>query len=361
MSRPKVSIVAISYNQESYVLEALESFLAQKTDFEFEVIIGDDASTDGTQKIISQFVKKHPKIVRPILRKRNVGVHENLFDVLRQAKGEYIALCEGDDYWTDPTKLQRQADFLDSHPDYALCFHPVKVFFQKGEEPDTIFPEDKEGFTTERLLEVNYIQTNSVMYRKQTYDDLPIDILPLDWYLHLYHAQFGKIGFIDRVMASYRRHEGGIWWNTYKQPSLFWEKYGSAYLTFLRNIMTMYGRQPEYRDIILNKHIAGSYEAMAQLKQDDINEVAAESIRDTPNETWDYIKSLIGQVKYHSAKSIELSQLLEQEQIISKEKDHEIQRLADNLDAITSSKSWQLITTYRRVNGRIKNTLKRNS
>lgn len=252
--RPKVSIVTISYNQEKYIQEALESFVTQETDFAFEVIVADDGSTDKTQEIITSYAARYPDIFRPILRDKNIGIHKNISDALSRARGEYIALCEGDDYWTDTTKLQRQADFLDKHPSYSLCFHPVRVFFQNKEEEDSIYPEQGHGyrFTIEELLRWNFIQTNSVMYRKRDYKNLPQDVLPLDWYLHLYHAQYGKIGYIDRVMGAYRRHASGIWWASHSNADELWRKHAMQYLSTYQAISSMYGKNEKYRTIISN-------------------------------------------------------------------------------------------------------------
>lgn len=249
---PKVSIVSISYNQEKYIREALESFVAQKTDFDFEVIIADDCSTDKTAEIIREFSEAHPGIFRPILRDKNVGIQPNLIGALRAAKGEYIALCEGDDYWTDPQKLQSQVDFLENSPSYALCFHSVRVFFENSRKEEFIFPEvdDKTKFTLKELLNRNFIQTNSVMYRRQKYEKMPENILPLDWYLHLYHAQFGKIGFIDKVMSAYRRHPGGVWWDSQKNIDQLWIKHGLKHLKLFAELLKLYRKNDEYRDVI---------------------------------------------------------------------------------------------------------------
>src|SRR5690606_17979110 len=134
--------------------------------------------------IIKEYATKYPGIIKPILRKKNLGPQKNFLDVLRASKGEYIALCEGDDYWTDSSKLQKQVDFMDAHPGYALCFHLVRVFFEEKSKPDQIYPKtDKsKGLRTQNLLKENFIQTNSVMYRRQNYKDLPDNILPLDWF-----------------------------------------------------------------------------------------------------------------------------------------------------------------------------------
>lgn len=109
---PKVSIVSISYNQEEYIREALDGFAAQRTEFPVEVIIADDASTDATPRIIGEYAARYPQLFRPILRQTNIGVHANFKDVLSAARGEYLALCEGDDYWTDPLKLSKQVKYL---------------------------------------------------------------------------------------------------------------------------------------------------------------------------------------------------------------------------------------------------------
>lgn len=116
-----MSIVSISYNQEEYIREALDGFAAQRTEFPVEVIIADDASTDATPRIIGEYAARYPQLFRPILRQTNIGVHANFKDVLSAARGEYLALCEGDDYWTDPLKLSKQVKYLDRHPETTVC------------------------------------------------------------------------------------------------------------------------------------------------------------------------------------------------------------------------------------------------
>lgn len=244
--RPLVSIVSISYNQAKYIAQALDGFLMQKhDDFDVEIIIADDASTDGTQTIIKRYQDKYGNI-HSILRKKNIGIQNNLNDAMKHARGKYIALCEGDDYWTDEHKLQKQVDFLDANKDYALCFHPVKVVHEDKDGADTVFPGTTKGFTLEKLLEENYIQTNSVMYRRQGYGVLPEDILPLDWYYHLYHARFGKIGFINEIMAAYRLHANGVWQRNSSNESDFWAKRGAPHLRMHEMVIELFEGKPEY-------------------------------------------------------------------------------------------------------------------
>lgn len=259
----KVSVCCISYNHEKYLRECLDSIMMQEVDFDYEILINDDASTDGTIRIIQEYAGKYPEIIKPVLHSENQ--HSNgkrnftARYLIPKAKGEYLAVCEGDDYWTDPTKLQRQVDFLEKHPDYALVFHPVQVTFENHEQEDSVFPGEKSGFTVQRLLEGNFIQTNSVMYRKvDEYNDLVLDVMPGDWYLHLYHAQFGKIGFIDKVMSTYRRHEGGMWWDSTHDISKIWRSHGMGHLALYMEMARMYG--DEKYEPIIDKHIARLYQ-----------------------------------------------------------------------------------------------------
>lgn len=254
--KPRVSIVSISYNQELYIEQALRSFVEQKTNFAFEVIIADDCSTDNTPRIIERYAKKFPDIIKPVLRSENVGVQRNLIDALKRASGEYIALCEGDDYWSDSRKLQMQYDFLSTHCEYSLCFHPVEVVYENHEKESEIYPtiNDAERFTVKALLDQNFIQTNSVMYRREQYEDIPTDILPLDWYLHLYHAKGGKIGFLNKVMSVYRRHPGGIWWDTYRNIEEIWTRHGVAHYSLFCEIRKLFADTPQYYPII-DRHI----------------------------------------------------------------------------------------------------------
>ncbi len=254
MPKPLVSIVTISYNQENYIKDALESFVTQKTKFPFEAIIADDCSTDQTPEIIQDYANRYPDIITPILRQKNIGVQANLFDAMQKATGKYIALCEGDDYWTEHDKLQLQVDFMEGHPDHNICFHTVRVFFEGNVEPEYLYPGDQEkkNMTTNELLVRNFIQTNSVMYRTRSYDELPQEnMMPIDWYLHLLHAYDGKIGYIDRVMSAYRRHPGGIWWGSANRPDVMWQKYDTKHVAFYDEVRKVYGNNKTYAKSLL--------------------------------------------------------------------------------------------------------------
>lgn len=226
----KVSVICITYNHQAYIRQALDGFVMQKTNFPFEVIVHDDASTDGTADIIREYEQKYPDIIKPVYQKENQwsqGKPMSKTFIYPKLKGEYVALCEGDDYWTDENKLQKQVDFLDAHPDFSICFHPVMIKWEDNSQPDSIYPSqkmlhNKSVFDFNDLIKGNFIQTNSVMYRwrfhKDSVDIIADHILPRDWFLHLLHAEVGKIGILTDVMAVYRRHPNGIWFGANENP-----------------------------------------------------------------------------------------------------------------------------------------------
>ena len=122
ISEPVVSICCITYNHEKYIEETIDSFLMQETDFPFEIVIGEDCSTDNTRKIVEKYKEMYPNIIKLIVSENNVGMQANGQRTMEACIGEYMALCEGDDYWTDKNKLQIQKDFLESNPEYIICY-----------------------------------------------------------------------------------------------------------------------------------------------------------------------------------------------------------------------------------------------
>lgn len=223
---PLVSICSLTYNHAPYIRQCLDGMLMQQTNFPFEVIINDDCSTDGTTEIIRDYAERFPEIIKPIFHEENQyqkglrGFFQKF--VFPKAQGKYIALCEGDDYWTDPLKLQKQVDFLETHPDYSLCFHNAMVHYEDGKSADHIFAELKtKEYNRKELTEKWLAPTASFLLRK--------DILFSEWYKKiteskkLLYADFpllicssycGKIWCIADVMSIYRKHEGGVM-NTY--------------------------------------------------------------------------------------------------------------------------------------------------
>ncbi|SDI03356.1 Glycosyl transferase family 2 [Pseudobutyrivibrio sp. 49] len=218
MGNKKVSIVVATYNQEKYIRKTLESIIAQKANFEFEAIVGDDCSTDGNAEIIKEFAEKYPDIIVPVLREKNLGMHGNTLDLMMRAQGEYIAFIEGDDYWIDENKLQKQVDFLDSHPDYVACFgfcHIVDAEGNRQEKLEQWSGFMKEGGEYTLQMFQDYLlpgQTATSMYRRVAYGALQqklmeanIDISKMiDRSQVLCMLAVGKMYNLGEYLAAYR-------------------------------------------------------------------------------------------------------------------------------------------------------------
>ena len=217
MLNPLVSISCISYNHASYIRQCLDGMLMQQTDFPFEIVIHDDASTDGTAEILKEYASKYPDRIFPMFQEKNQygkGVRALMarFNFPR-CRGKYIALCEGDDFWTDKKKLQKQFHYLEQHPECSICFHDMKVVDNNDKiiREHTNIDQPLESSIYDLAEKGNFIWTASVMFRKkdmpypQWYFDLPIG----DYPMHLIHAGFGNIGFIPEGMGAYRLHDAG--------------------------------------------------------------------------------------------------------------------------------------------------------
>ncbi|WP_051224501.1 glycosyltransferase [Flavobacterium tegetincola] len=213
---PILSICCITFNQEKYVEDTIRGFLFQKTDFPFEIIIHDDASTDNTIKIIQSYAEKFPNLIKTIIQKENQhsqGVRVLPNFVYPLARGKYIALCEGDDYWTDPLKLQKQLDYLEKNAEHTMCFHSVTI---DNKMLNSIYPEkvaEGRDYSIDELLLTKTAHTASFVFRKQFLNIeqfLNKDIFAGDVFLALMMADSGKVYGMADDMAVYRIHEMGI-------------------------------------------------------------------------------------------------------------------------------------------------------
>ena len=212
----KVSVLMVTYNQERFIRQAIDSVLMQRTDFEYELVIGEDCSTDGTREICEQYARDNRPKIRLLRRETNMGSRQNAIDTYFACRGQYLAVLEGDDYWTCRDKLQKQVDALDGHPEWTVCFHRVRCFYEDGSGEPYDFPESdhKRVSTLEDLFGGNFIQTCSLMVRNgliQEFPDWYLRNQPCDWVFNIFHARHGKILYLPEVMAAYRRHPGGCW------------------------------------------------------------------------------------------------------------------------------------------------------
>ena len=205
-----VSVIMITYGHEKFIRQAVEGVLMQECNFKVELIIANDASPDKTSEIVHEIIKTNPNgsRIKFINRNNNIGGQKNFEDAFKQCKGKYIAHCEGDDYWTDPYKLQKQIDFLETNPDYVLTFHKVKILRPDGNFVDDFITKIPENYQTiETLAQFgNYIHTPSVVYRN-IIGVLPYEMMisPIgDYFLYLILAQHGKLKYFEEEMAVYR-------------------------------------------------------------------------------------------------------------------------------------------------------------
>jgi glycosyltransferase involved in cell wall biosynthesis len=215
-NNPVVSIVCNTYNHENYIWEAIEGFISQKANFLFEVLIHDDASTDNTANIIREYEMKYPDLIFPVYQKENQYSkknHPNAAFQFPRAKGKYIALCEGDDYWTDPMKLQNQFDFLEQNPDYVMCYHSYQIregdVILKGKRP--IKPRSYSG--DELVSTPSGIATATKFFKNVFAFQENIDSLIVrDFLLNAYLGRFGSCKFLTSIGPSIKRiHIGGVW------------------------------------------------------------------------------------------------------------------------------------------------------
>jgi glycosyltransferase involved in cell wall biosynthesis len=211
----KINIVVTAYNHEKYIAQCMESVLCQVGDFQMEVIVGDDASTDNTREILEGFQHSHPGVVSLLPAGPNLGVTGNLKRCLDACSGDFIAVCEGDDYWTDTHKLQRQMDCLQLHPDYSMCFSALRLYFQDTNTFVLNVLPERDFLQTEDLISRNYIANFSCcMYRESTVRRLPsgiFDMFIADWMFNIACSQLGTIGFIRDPLSVYRIHSRGAW------------------------------------------------------------------------------------------------------------------------------------------------------
>jgi glycosyltransferase involved in cell wall biosynthesis len=217
MSTPLVSVCCTTYNHEQFIQEAIESFLTQKTTFEFEILIHDDASTDKTQEIITKYKRQHPDLIQTIFQSQNQysnGHKPSPEYVWPKARGKYIALCEGDDYWVDPNKLQKQVDYMELNESCSVCFHnaTIKVMHKKN-KTKTFCNLSNTKFYTKEIISLNwFVPTPSIVFRKSM-------LITPNWYWKIYNGDLamllllstkGYLYYINEKMAVYRRHNSNI-------------------------------------------------------------------------------------------------------------------------------------------------------
>lgn len=227
-----VTVVCISYGHEAFIAQALDSFLMQKTNFKFKVFVGEDHGPDGTADIIRAYAEKYPDVIVPFLREENMGAQRNLIDLCQRATSPYIAFCEGDDYWVDAYKLQKQFDYMESHPELRACTTQTEIvapedwhlrsWYQELPDGKLLIPDSIPGykraetFSPSYIINLNVAHTSTHFYRWNY--DLPIP----DWYyqgiigdtpLLLLQLGLGDLGHIPEITSAYRINEGSVFFD----------------------------------------------------------------------------------------------------------------------------------------------------
>jgi glycosyltransferase involved in cell wall biosynthesis len=251
-SRPKVSVLVLTYDHEKYIDQALHGALRQKTRFDFEVVVAEDCSRDATAEKVRAVARAHPGRVRVLDRPRNLGLVGNFLDAYSACAGEYVAILEGDDIWHDPRKLQRLADVLDRRRHCSFAFHNVRLLFEDGREQDGCCP----SFLKPRLGLRDFVANNyvpncsAVMFRHRLIERFPDWFGRLsyyDWPLHILHLEHGPAAYLSEPLSTYRIHGASAW-------------HGASHGYRLNKLLEIFAA--------INEHLEFRYEAVLRLVAD---------------------------------------------------------------------------------------------
>lgn len=214
----RVSVLVLTFEHERYIARALEGVLEQDQSVSFEILVGDDASTDGTRAVIERYVAAHPYRIRTVFPRSNLGLAGKAMfqELLQRARGEYIARVDGDDHWTSPAKLRRQVAYLDAHPECSMCFHNVLWRHEDGSRPDVSYNDVDQPAEVRLpdLIAANPVASCSPVFRREAIHPLPAWIFEQlwgDWQLNLVAALHGEVHYLPTVMAVHLTHPKGMW------------------------------------------------------------------------------------------------------------------------------------------------------
>jgi len=264
----------ITYGHEKFIEQAINGVLMQECDFEVELIIANDCSPDNTNEVIRNILENHPRAswIKYINHKENLGMMPNFIFVLQQCKGKYIALCEGDDYWTDPLKLKKQVDFLEANPDFGICFHKVEEINLFDKSKNRIFPNISNNtvHTIEDYILNNLTATCSIVFNAKSFSfpnwfkDLPFGDLGL---VLVVMNSFNKKGMVlNDIMGIYRIHPGGVH-GKFQESSKTLIKAYNQHICFAKIIESKLLDNRIYGKVFLQKKIT-TYTLLSKLYKD---------------------------------------------------------------------------------------------
>ena len=254
----EVSIICNTYNHKQYIRDALDGFIMQHTNFAYEILIHDDASSDGTADIIREYEQKYPDLIKPIYQKENQyskGIKISTTFQYPRAKGKYIALCEGDDYWLDPYKLQKQYDALEANSDVDICAHSAFVI-KRGKK----YKIKRSNF--DRIIPINsvigggggFVATSSLMFRKSLNDCIPAfrKFMSLDYTMQIHGALRGGMLYLHDFMSVYRLESSSISWSSSLKNSV---SLSINHLNKTKQMLQILNKETSYKfnEVILNR------------------------------------------------------------------------------------------------------------
>ena len=276
---PMVSVSCITYNHGRYLRKALDSFLSQKTSFFFEILIHDDASTDDTVSIIKEYAESYPEIIVPMFEEENqysrgISNISGVFNFPR-ARGRYIAMCEGDDFWTDEEKLQKQVDFMEANPEYSMCCHGASVVSEDGafrtENEIRPFEADRELTPAMLISKKTNLPTASLFFRTEYALSLP------EWYfscpvgdipLQLYMLTRGRVFYFDRKMSAYRMGAEGSWGSSMDGNSAEKREKWEKHYTAMKSLYSAFDRDTDGKYAGFTAEALGRIRFLVDLKED---------------------------------------------------------------------------------------------
>jgi glycosyltransferase involved in cell wall biosynthesis len=235
--KPTISVLVITYNHELYLKQALESILSQRVDAQLEIIVADDCSTDGTLLIARKYQEEHPEKIRVLSTPNNLGHTRNYERAWRAATGEFIAHCDGDDFWIDPMKLQKQLDFLRENPEFSFCSHKIKVLIGEEYISDLIPRTEQSVFSTHDLLEACFPHNSSLFFKNGLFEELPSFFYQLtghDWCISVLNSLHGPFKIFDEPMAVWRMRSNGLWGG---RVNLFHLEHTKTFLTHMQTFL----------------------------------------------------------------------------------------------------------------------------
>lgn len=257
-----ISVLISAYNQEEFLEDAINGVISQETDYTYELLIIDDASQDSTPDIIRKYEKEYPQIIKGILRNKNQFQQGKISNIYPYLKGKYLALCDGDDYWTDKKKLQKQVDFLETHEEYSMCMHnAIKLNYATGEKMLlNTFPKEGTYSQEEQIragLGTDFPASASYVYRTELYKDIPdffLEVRAMDYSVRQYYANCGKVYYFNEPMSVYRVWMPNSYMKNARQDQLRYNNYTVEMIRFFEKFDHYTERR--FHDILMEKIVS---------------------------------------------------------------------------------------------------------